>query len=314
MLDAEQRSRLPIGTLKDRLRAPCDNEAARFRCTGQACDRPMVARGACPPRSQQALGPASAGRCDVTSGLAEGDDYLMSELEGAVPRHEPAEDVMALVARIGLAGIPVVGPMAVETLAHAIESRQATRQHEFNLLLARKLSAAFERLDGIQRFVSSDELVAEVTRAQRAAAESASDRKRVRLAQALANTMRPDVSAADRRAFMRLVEAYEDLHIVILEYFADPRAMLASHGLWELYATVDVTNIEEPLSAILQQAPGTAAVRDAIEDLQRDMLLGSFDPHEIVGEKRAYNSRVSGRGRRFLAMLAGDGGTELDAD
>ena len=101
----------------------------------------------------------------------------MTDLDALVPPHEPAEDTLAFAGKAALSLVPVVGPLAAETLAHALETRQAERQHEFNVAIAQALTDAISRLDEaatIEDIVGSDEFIAAVTRAQRAAAETAS--------------------------------------------------------------------------------------------------------------------------------------------
>ncbi|MBO0979280.1 hypothetical protein [Microbacterium sp. SD291] len=102
--------------------------------------------------------------------------------------------------------IPVLGPLAAETLAHALESRQTQRQHEF---------------------------IAAVTRAQRASAETASQQKRQRLAAAVANggSWAP-FAATEREQFTRLVDEFDALHIWLLHYFTNPRAWLQARDLY----------------------------------------------------------------------------------
>ena len=114
----------------------------------------------------------------------------VSDLEDLVPPHEPAEDAIAFAGRAALSLIPAVGPLASETLAYALEARQAQRQHEFNVQIARALTQTMQRIDSaatLEDVVGSDDFIAGVTRAQRAAAETASATKRQRLAAAVAN-------------------------------------------------------------------------------------------------------------------------------
>ena len=71
----------------------------------------------------------------------------MTDLVSYVPPHEPADDTLAFAGKAALSAIPVVGPIAAETLAHALDTRQAERQHDFNLKVAYALTEALERLD-----------------------------------------------------------------------------------------------------------------------------------------------------------------------
>lgn len=106
------------------------------------------------------------------------------------PPHEPAEDAIAFAGRAALSLIPAVGPLASKSLAYALEARQAQRQYDFNVQIARALTETMQRLDAsatLEDVVSSEDFIAGFTRAQRAAAETASSSKRRPLAAAAAN-------------------------------------------------------------------------------------------------------------------------------
>lgn len=179
----------------------------------------------------------------------------MTDLDALVPPHEPAEDTLAFAGKAALSLVPVVGPLAAETLAHALETRQAERQHEFNVAIAQALTDAISRLDEaatIEDIVGSDEFIAAVTRAQRAAAETASHHKRQRLAAAIANggSWAP-FSASEREQFTRLVDEFDELHVWLLHYFTDPTGWLQSRDLYAQHANLMMGGIDGPLGTAL---------------------------------------------------------------
>ncbi len=47
-----------------------------------------------------------------------------------------------------------------------------------------------------------------------------------------------------------------------------------------------------------------AIVQAAIEDLQRDMLLATFDLNESVGDRKQFAPQTRRRGRRLLRFLS----------
>ncbi|PPL19810.1 protein kinase family protein [Microterricola pindariensis] len=232
----------------------------------------------------------------------------MTDLENLVPPHEPAEDFFVFAGKAALNLVPVVGPLAAETLAHALETRQAERQHEFNIAIAKSLTDAIVRLDGtatIEDVVGSDDFIAAVTRAQRAAAETASQQKRQRLAAAVANggSWAP-FSISEREQFTRLVGEFDELHIWLLHYFTDPAAWLQSRGLYDQHSNIMMGGISSPLGSALgvEERVWRSAVTQAIADIER-AGLGAVPLTTTMGVDGIFAPRTSEKGRRFLAFI-----------
>ncbi|WP_341936120.1 hypothetical protein MRBLWO14_001808 [Microbacterium sp. LWO14-1.2] len=116
--------------------------------------------------------------------------------------------------------VPLIGSVAAEAIAHAMDARQMQRQHDFNVAVAQALARVDDGTLKLDDIVRSDDFIAGVTRAQRIAAETASERKRVRLANAVANegSWAP-FSRSEREQFSRLVGEFGELHIWLLHYF-----------------------------------------------------------------------------------------------
>lgn len=232
----------------------------------------------------------------------------MTDLNALVPPHEPAEDTLAFAGKAALSLVTVVGPLIAETLAHALETQQAERQHEFNVSIARALSDAIQRLDGsetIDDIIRSDEFIAAVTRAQRAAAETASLRKRERLAAAVANggSWAP-FSASEREQFTRLIEEFNELHIWLLHYFTDPAGWLKKRDLYEQHANLLMGGIDGPLSTALgvPERNWRGPVKQAAGDLDR-AGLASIPLTMTMTAQGVFGPRTSPKGQRFLAFL-----------
>lgn len=235
-------------------------------------------------------------------------DDPMSDLVSAVPPHEPSEDTLAFAGKAALSAVPIIGPMAAEVLSHALDFRQARRQHDFNLQIADALTRAVERLDPsltVEHVVGSDEFVAAVTRAQRVASETASETKRKRLAAAAVNggDWTP-FSASEREQFTRLVEEFHDLHVFLLHYFVDPKAWLDSHGLQDQYERLYMAGAGTPLSAVLggPEEQWRAPVDQAVSDLARNGLA-DIPLRTIMSADGVIAARTSEKGRSFLAFL-----------
>lgn len=234
---------------------------------------------------------------------------LVPNLESAVPPHEPSEDALAFAGKTALNAIPIVGPMAAEALAHALDSRQAARRHEFDLLLARSLQDVLDQLDGaltIETVVNSDEFVAAVARAQRAAAETAGESKRRRLARAAVNdgSWAP-FTRSERHQFVRLVRDFDDLHVFLLQYFTDPTAWLSTHGHQEVMAGIFMAGVQTPFAAIfeLPQAEWSGPVEQAVKDLKA-AGLADIPLTTMMSTDGILASRTNEKGRRFLSFIA----------
>jgi hypothetical protein len=232
----------------------------------------------------------------------------MTDLVSAVPPHEPADDTLAFASKAALSAIPVVGPIAAETLAHALDTRQAERQHDFNLKVAYALTEALERLDAsltVEDVLDSDEFVAAITRAQRAAAETASQAKRRRLASAVANggSWAP-FSASEREQFTRLVDEFHELHVFLLHYFIDPKGWLDAHGLYEQHSNILMGGVGGPLASALgaPEKEWSAPVTQAVADLGRTGLA-EIPLKTSMGPDGVFAPRTSQKGSRFLAFI-----------
>ncbi|MCL6423652.1 hypothetical protein Bequi_09680 [Brachybacterium sp. JHP9] len=232
----------------------------------------------------------------------------MTNLDALVPPHEPAEDTLAFAGKAALSMVPVLGPLAAETLAHALESRQAQRQHEFNVAIARALTSAIEQLDEtttIEDIVGSDDFIAAVTRAQRAAAETASQQKRQRLAAAVANggSWAP-FAATEREQFTRLVDEFDALHIWLLHYFTDPAGWLQARDLYQQHANIMMGGIDGPLGSAFNvpQKVWDGPVKQAAADLDRNGLA-SIPLTTTMSAQGIFAPRTLNKGQRFLAFI-----------
>ncbi|MDQ4215068.1 hypothetical protein [Microbacterium capsulatum] len=232
----------------------------------------------------------------------------MTDLESLVPPYEPAADTLAFAGKAALTMVPIVGSVAAETLAHALATRQAERQHEFDVAIARALAETIERLDQnitVEDIVQSDEFIAAVTRAQRTAAETASQQKRHRLAAAVAHAGRwAGFSVSEREQFTRLVDDFDEMHVWLLHYFTDPAAWLKARGLYEQHSNIYMGGIDGPLGSALglDGSVWGAPVRQAAADLER-AGLASIPLGTIMTAQGIFDPRTNGKGQRFLAFI-----------
>lgn len=234
----------------------------------------------------------------------------MSDLVSAVPPHEPSDDVLTYAAKAVLGSLPVLGALAAETFGHAVSTRQAEKRHAFDVLVATTLTDTISRLNRtltVEDVIGSDSFITAVTRAQRAAAETASEEKRRRLAFSVAHAGGwAPFSASERAQFTRLIDDLDELHVFLLHYFNDPAEWLKAHDLLEDRFTMDgyFGSIQAPLTAALgtPEFDWRAPVAQVAEDLKRNGLA-EVPLTTIMGGDGVLAQRTTDKGRRFLDFV-----------
>lgn len=259
------------------------------------------------------MGTTPIGR-NVSHGRQDG---LMSDLEALVPPNDPVEETLSFAGRAAISVVPVIGQLTADTLAHVLARRQAQRQHDFDVAVARALADAFERPKDtatLEEVVGSDEFIAAVTRAQRVAAETASQQKRRRLAAAVANggSWAP-FSAAEREQFTRLVEDFDALHIWLLHYFVDPVGWLKARDLYRQHENIYMGGVDGPLGSALSVSKEVwdGPLNQAAGDLERNGLA-SIPLTTMMTAQGVFAPRTSNKGRRFLVFLNETDSTEAE--
>ena len=66
-------------------------------------------------------------------------DELMSDLEALVPPNDLVEETLNFAGQAAISVVPVIGQLTADALAHVLARRQAQRQHDFNVAVARGL-------------------------------------------------------------------------------------------------------------------------------------------------------------------------------
>ncbi|MFB7251724.1 hypothetical protein [Microbacterium sp. NPDC056234] len=246
----------------------------------------------------------------------------MTDLDKLIPPSEPAQDILTTVLSAGVSAFPVGGGAVARVIDGAIAARAAERQHAYNVAVVAELNHIAERLDRsltIADVIRSDEFISALSRTQREAAETASETKRARLARATVQSGPwSDVRASDRAAFLRLVAKYEDLHVWLLAYFADPAAWLDAHGLGYVYreGLSEVgAHVAEALGVGMEGSRSTEdipySVGDALDDLITDSTMSLVQLDGVVDDPFA--PMITPRGRRFLEYLREDSPDHVEA-
>lgn len=239
-------------------------------------------------------------------------------MEDLVPKRHWGQDAAAAAGKATLSAIPFVGPFASEGLAFVLDGRQIKRQQEFNTEVARELNRVMESIPESltpEELVESDEFCAAVTRAQRLAAETASEDRRRWLAAAVANggSWSP-FSGAERLQFARLIEDLDPLHIWLLQYFQDPTAWLRAHDLYAKHSSIYMAGAETPLESAFNanQSVWGEPVKQAAADLER-AGLASIPLGTTMTANGVFSPRTSTKGGRFLLFINETDSAHADA-
>lgn len=205
--------------------------------------------------------------------------------------------------------VPGIGPALARALEFKVGRRAAEAERRFRVDLVAAIKEMWEKLEdrpNIEDVFDSDRFVATFAACTRAAAETSSESKRARLAKAAASAVLPSsLEETEIETNLRFVERYSDIHVWLLAFYCDPATWLRGNGM---AAAADDRirggRRDEPLNAALGSgAARMRVVRDAIEDLQRDMMLVTFDLSESVGERQQFTGQTRRRGRRLLAFI-----------
>ncbi|WP_349426856.1 hypothetical protein [Microbacterium sp. LWS13-1.2] len=233
----------------------------------------------------------------------------MADIDSLVPPHEPAEDALATVGKIALSlMIPGAGPILAEVLGHAVATRQAAMQHDFNAAVARELERVAAGVDEaltVEDVIASDEFIASMTRASRVASETSSHAKRRRLAAAVANGGPwAAFPSARRERFTKLVNDYDDLHVWMLQYLNDPEAWLQAHGIPYVGDGLVPPGPDHPLNAAFR-VPAEVwqfQVARRVADLDAERLVRIPEALQRTPGDPTW-AKVTGVGREFLAFV-----------
>lgn len=233
-------------------------------------------------------------------------------LAEAVPVPEPAEGALTSVLKGGLSLLPG-GGVLTELIDYGLATRTEQQRHDFDMKLAKAVDALVARLDGAvtrEQILRSDDFLAALHETWEAATKTRSVAKRKRLAAATAEAGPwSDFAQFERDRFVAFVAKYDDLHVWLLAYFADPVAWLDAHGMSHVYEDRHTDEIGAQIAEAF--GLGTAgervaddvpeAVQDAIADLASDSLISPIVLDSI--RDNVYASQTTNRGHRFLAFV-----------
>lgn len=243
----------------------------------------------------------------------------MTDLNALLPDDE--NDSSGLAAHIGASIIellPGIGPTAARALDFKVARRNSERDRRFQVAMIAEIKGLWESLKNrpsIEDVIDSDRFTAVFNRCSRAASQTTSETKRARLARAGAAAVLPGtIREAEVEVFLDYIDRYTDLHIWLVVFYCDPEAWLNANDLQD-FANPRIRGgkRKEPLDAALNlDSEAMFTVYDAIEDLQRDMMLGIFDLNEDVADRRQYEPQTRQRARRFLRFIGDEGRFDLE--
>ncbi|WP_029262158.1 MULTISPECIES: hypothetical protein [unclassified Microbacterium] len=242
----------------------------------------------------------------------------MTESNLTIPPDDGAGELTAHFVSSLVELVPGVGPTAARAIDYKMTRRKAARDREFMIAVVAAIKELWEKSEKrppIEEVFDSDEYLAAFERCSRVASESASDTKRARLARAAATAVLGDIKEAEIEMFLELTERYSDVHVWLLAFYCDPAAWLEANGMGQAAAPgIRGGKRDEPLQAALRVSPmSMSIVKAAVEDLQRDMMLVSFDLNENVGDRQQFAPQTRRRARRFLRFIGETGLSEGSA-
>ena len=195
-----------------------------------------------------------------------------------VPGHDRLQETVTTAGLTAISAVPVLGGPVATAVTGFLAERQAHRQHEFNVYVAQGLDQIVERVDGLtpEAILESNEFMAAYEKASRAAAESASDDKRQRLANVVANMgVWSGFPEAQRTQLLNLVVEYDDLHVFLIRFFTDPAAWLRTNVPEARSENVIPSSISHVLGewVFTDQPNWRVIVEPALAKLKSDGLL-----------------------------------------
>lgn len=207
---------------------------------------------------------------------------MTDSLENRVPGHSPLKDTLINAGLAGVSAVPMAGGVVAQFTSGLLAERQAARQHEFNVAVARVVEDVLTRVDGLTSaaVLESDEFMAAYERVSRAAAETASAEKRARLASAIRHAGPwSTIDESKRTQFLTLVARYDELHFAMLSFFRDPQAWIKAntpdwHGpdewgassigaLLEKYVFPSVTGWQQLVTPVLDELQNAGLLDNA---------------------------------------------------
>lgn len=231
----------------------------------------------------------------------------MESLKDLVPDHDPVKDATVSVGAALVSTVPVVGSAVSQVGTGLIASRQAARQHEFDQAVAETVTALTQQIDGLtpQAILDSDEFMAAYSRASRAAAETASKRKRARLASALRHAGPWSRVPNDQRIrFLGLVADYEDVDVALLRYLSHPEEWLTANSSWKSTPFISVSTITIMQKHFFAEHEDWAPYLDmTLKRLTRDDLVVELNWRITVNESSAIDKKTTKLGDAFLGFL-----------
>ena len=242
------------------------------------------------------------------------DLSMTSDLVGAIPEHSPLDAAASDTGYAVIRTVPVVGGLVADLAQGAIGRRADARRHDFDVLVATELEKVRVRVGELspEYILDSDEFMAAYAKASRVAAESDSTEKRARLARVLGQ-MGPwsDVVKSRREYFFDLVLRYDEIHILLLQIFRNPREWLAEHDSGWKPDTWMMAGISTLLTTyvFVDKPDWQSTVGPVVAALAADGM-SQIPLTTMMSEDGIVSARNSELGNGFLSFIAEPTGNE----
>lgn len=227
---------------------------------------------------------------------------------------EPPDAVKGSLTAAGLGAIgaiPVAGAPLTAAIDAAVSHRHEKWLREGFSRVAARLRALEEAGTGpsVQDVLDSDEFIAACAAVSQDLQRTASEEKRRRLADVLTK-MGPwgPEDAETRRQFFSYVESYDEPHMLMLDFFADPVGWIRRGTPAYDPASYMAGGVATLLTSYMFPAdPGwQERLGPVLAQLQSDGLIESPGLNTTMTSQGMHASRLTRRGRRFLRFIRAD--------
>lgn len=215
------------------------------------------------------------------------------------------EDFLNKAIRVGVGSLPVVGGGLNEFLAFVIGNPASERRDDFmKETFARvvDLESKYEKLNR-ESLRDNEQFQATFVQGVRLATTTASAQKKKLLQNAILNSAIINIDEHIRQMFMQVLDEVSPIHVVILDFLANPRASAAAVTAAKGLMAGSFTHIIE--AALPDLTANKEVFSRVLVDLNR---LGLADTGSVnvtmSGGDSMLTSRATSFGRSFLSFVA----------
>lgn len=233
----------------------------------------------------------------------------MTSEHGHEPPKSSTGDVVHVIAKAGLASVPLVGSAAAELFALIVtpplEKRRQKWMEEVGQALRQLETQRGVRLEDLQ---NDEAFIDTVMSASQAAIRTSSEEKREALRNAVVNSAlpgRPEESI--QQTFVALVDQFTEWHLRLLKFFQDPRGWARHHNI--TLPSLMAGSPANILEAAYPELQGRqASYSQHWKDIWQRGLANTDSLGGMMSGEGAVAKRTSELGDQFLRFIEDPGG------